>query len=98
MLSSVSRPHRHRYRPVPREVGVGKIVGGVISPILANIYLHELDMFLTELKAKMDQGKHRARNPEYEAITRNIHRRRRKLTEMLEDGNDTAGNVILNEL
>src|SRR3954451_24413263 len=38
--SSVSRPHRHRYRPAPREVGVGKIVGGVISPCLSNVYLH----------------------------------------------------------
>jgi hypothetical protein len=29
----VSRPHRHRYRPAPREVGVGKIVGGVLIPV-----------------------------------------------------------------
>ena len=33
------RPHRHRYRPAPREVGVCKIVGGVISPLLANVYM-----------------------------------------------------------
>src|SRR3954447_20442310 len=28
-------PHRHRYRPAPREVGVGKIVGGVTAHLLA---------------------------------------------------------------
>src|SRR5206468_3405790 len=37
--SSVSRPRRHRYRPAPREVGVCKIVGGVLSPLLANLYM-----------------------------------------------------------
>ena len=30
--------------------------GGVVSPILANIYLHELDMFMAEMKAGFDRG------------------------------------------
>ena len=34
--------------------------GGVVSPILANIYLHELDEFLAEMKARFDRGKRRA--------------------------------------
>jgi len=72
--------------------------GGVVSPILANIYLHELDQFMTEMKAKFDKGKHRAENPKYHAINSRIYRRRRKLTELLEDGNDDAGNAILREL
>src|SRR4051812_1771328 len=38
--SSVSRHRRHRYRPVPGKVEVCKIVGGVTSPTLANVYLH----------------------------------------------------------
>jgi len=39
----VSRPHRHRYRPVPGKVEVSKIVGGVLSPLLSNLMLDELD-------------------------------------------------------
>src|SRR3954447_19196130 len=30
-------PHRHRYRPAPREVGVGKIVGGVLAQLVAKL-------------------------------------------------------------
>lgn len=33
--------------------------GGIISPILANIYLHELDKWAEEYKAKFDKGKTR---------------------------------------
>jgi retron-type reverse transcriptase len=30
--------------------------GGVLSPILANIYLHELDKFVLQLKETFDEG------------------------------------------
>ena len=30
--------------------------GGVVSPMLANIYLHELDQFMAEMKAGFDRG------------------------------------------
>jgi RNA-directed DNA polymerase len=30
--------------------------GGVVSPILANIYLHELDKFLAEMKARVSNS------------------------------------------
>ena len=39
--------------------------GGVISPLLANIYLHELDMKLEELSDSWNKGKSRGANPEY---------------------------------
>lgn len=42
--------------------------GGVISPILANIYLHELDMFMKSLAASFDTGKTRKPNPEYKQL------------------------------
>lgn len=51
--------------------------GGVVSPILANIYLHELDLFMEELKTSFDQGKVRRVNPEYAAIQRRLYRRRK---------------------
>lgn len=39
--------------------------GGIISPILANIYLHELDCYVAKLITDFERGKKRARNPEY---------------------------------
>lgn len=56
--------------------------GGVISPILANIYLHELDMFMKNLAASFDMGKVRKPNPEYHQLDRKMNhilRRYRRL-------------------
>ena len=39
--------------------------GGIISPILANIYLHELDKFIMKLKEKFDAPKKHEHTPEY---------------------------------
>ena len=41
---------------------------GVISPILANINLHELDMFMDKLCQRTYKGERRERNPEYRKI------------------------------
>jgi retron-type reverse transcriptase len=41
--------------------------GGVISPILANIYLNELDEYIE--KIKFNKGKYRMANPEYQKIS-----------------------------
>lgn len=44
--------------------------GGVISPLLANIYLHELDTFVEEeLKPQYTKGKRRRRNQMYNYCT-----------------------------
>jgi RNA-directed DNA polymerase len=42
--------------------------GGVVSPILSNIYLHELDTFIEELSYQFTKGKKRERNPEYQQV------------------------------
>ena len=39
--------------------------GGIISPILANIYLDQLDKHMAELKQRFNKGDKRAYNPEY---------------------------------
>lgn len=39
--------------------------GGVCSPLLSNIVLHQLDRFILRLKRVVDKGKARKRNPEY---------------------------------
>ncbi len=60
--------------------------GGVVSPILANIYLHELDEFLTGMKARCDRGKRRAENPRYGSLTRSIYKRRCRIDRLLAEG------------
>ncbi|MCD6554078.1 MAG: hypothetical protein J7M16_08730 [Anaerolineae bacterium] len=53
--------------------------GGIISPLLANIYLNELDTFIEKkLIPKYTRGSRRAANPEYERLTRQIGRARAK--------------------
>lgn len=42
--------------------------GGIISPILANIYLHELDKFVMKLKADFDVYEEKKYTPEYNAL------------------------------
>jgi len=45
---------------------IGTPQGSLISPILANLYLHELDSFMKEaILPKYNRGVHRAANPEY---------------------------------
>jgi group II intron reverse transcriptase/maturase len=42
--------------------------GGIISPILSNIYLHELDEYVKQLQAEYEKGKERKHNPEYRTL------------------------------
>ena len=52
--------------------------GGIISPILANIYLHEFDEFMERKKQEFDQGKARRLTREYKntALHKGYYRRR----------------------
>ena len=51
--------------------------GGVVSPILSNIYLHKLDVFVeTVLIPQYTRGKRRKRNPEYGRRLAQIRRAR----------------------
>lgn len=43
--------------------------GGIISPILANIYLDKLDKYIAEYIAKFNKGKSKGMNPEYAKLT-----------------------------
>src|SRR5713101_8320850 len=52
--------------------------GSIVSPILANIYLHELDQFMKELKEQFDQGKRRKKYPMYHRLTERIRLLRKK--------------------
>ena len=53
--------------------------GGVISPILANVYLHELDRFMAEMKTRFDKGQARRRDAHYLECSKQIQIRRRMI-------------------
>lgn len=55
--------------------------GGVISPILANIYLDKLDKYVADYVTKFDKGKKKKVNPEYDRIKLRGVRISRKLRE-----------------
>ncbi|HZS76883.1 MAG TPA: reverse transcriptase domain-containing protein [Ktedonobacteraceae bacterium] len=42
--------------------------GGIVSPILANIYLHELDEYVEQLRKELEKGEARRFNPEYRSL------------------------------
>ncbi len=53
--------------------------GGIISPILANIYLHEFDEYMEQKKQEFDQGKARKRGKEWGRITSRLPHHRRMI-------------------
>jgi group II intron reverse transcriptase/maturase len=53
--------------------------GGILSPVLSNIYLHKLDIFAeTVLMPEYTRGKLRERNPEYRRVETEIRQARRR--------------------
>jgi group II intron reverse transcriptase/maturase len=53
--------------------------GGVVSPLLSNIYLHKLDKFVENvLLPEYTRGDSRAANPEYRQVARQLARQRRR--------------------
>ena len=59
--------------------------GGVISPVLANIYLHELDVFITDLCQQTHKGKERKVYKEYKELDKSKQRLRRHLNRMRDE-------------
>lgn len=64
--------------------------GGVVSPLLANIYLHELDQFMQSMRAGFDKGRTRRSFPPYVALGRRIMNLRRKIDRLRADNADQA--------
>lgn len=54
--------------------------GGIISPILANIYLHELDKKIMEIKKKFYKPRERAMSPEYSRLQHQIRAVKTKIS------------------
>ena len=53
-----------------KESLLGSPQGGVLSPLLANIFLHEFDTFVESLKMEYTKGTSRRVNPEYSTLSR----------------------------
>jgi retron-type reverse transcriptase len=58
---------------------VGTYQGSLISPILCNIYLHQLDEYMEIIQKEFNIGKGRIQNPVYTALTRNSTPEKRNL-------------------
>ena len=58
---------------------IGTPQGGIISPILANIYLDKLDKFMRNYINVFNKGKARVRNPEYKRVANRKDKRVKKL-------------------
>lgn len=52
--------------------------GGILSPILSNIYLNELDKYMDKYKSYFDKGKERKVSSEYEKLKRRVQRFKNK--------------------
>jgi len=52
---------------------IGTPQGSVLSPLLANIVLHELDLYLTKELQENNKGRRRRTNPEYNKIAYTRH-------------------------
>jgi len=65
--------------------------GGIISPILANIYLHELDCFVESLITSFERGKARKETTEY----RLLQNQTKRLTKKIDQEKDATQRLIL---
>jgi group II intron reverse transcriptase/maturase len=64
--------------------------GGVVSPILANIYLHELDEFMEQKKREFDRGKVRQEGKEWHNVTTYLQYYRQNIDALKGDTNPEA--------
>ena len=69
--------YHHTYSGVPQ--------GGILSPLLSNIYLHELDQVMEEYMSGFWEGKRRAKNPEWASLSTQIQRLRQKIDRLGKD-------------
>ena len=53
--------------------------GGIISPILANIYLHEFDKFVISLKGEYDKKADNYFNPDYKPLARQVENIKKRI-------------------
>lgn len=62
--------------------------GGIVSPLLANVYLHELDIYVAGLIKGFDEGKWRRRNPDCRHLKSRLQYARERARELRALGRD----------
>ena len=72
--------------------------GGIISPLLANIYLHELDNYMEKLISEFQKPAEKPFTPEYAKATSALGSAKRKLKTAIERGNITRRNALRKEV
>ncbi len=65
----------------------GAAQGSGISPLLANIYLHELDQFVEEIQVEFNRGKKRASRKKYACISTTLSNLRKKVDNLKQQEN-----------
>eukprot|EP00879_Flechtneria_rotunda_P000939 GHRR01001070.1.p1 GENE.GHRR01001070.1~~GHRR01001070.1.p1 ORF type:complete len:801 (-),score=-105.59 GHRR01001070.1:1977-4301(-) len=53
-----------------KDVGISQGLGSIISPLLCNIYMNELDLFVERLQSQYNKGTRRRPNPIYRKLMR----------------------------
>ena len=61
--------------------------GGIVSPILANVYLHELDLFMDTVHSEFNRGKRRRKNNEYHRMSESIRHKRLRIDKLKQQKN-----------
>ena len=73
--------------------------GGVVSPLLANVYLHELDVFMAKMQADFDHGTKRREHPVYRLLGRRTARLRRQIDALrVKDAETSAVNPLIKRI
>lgn len=76
----------------------GTVQGSIISPILSNIYLNELDTFIDELKIGFDKGTFRKINPEYNRLNGNVMYLKKKHSTTWESKTASEKIIVVNKV
>lgn len=73
----------------------GISIGGILSPILSNIYLNEFDKYMEDYQKSFNSGKYRKANPEY---TKLRYQKQQKEKLLKENPNINNKDDIINEI
>lgn len=79
------------------ETHSGTPQGGIVSPLLANIYLHELDLLMEEAIRSFDKGRGRSKNPEYNRLAVQTYKLRARVNKLRAAGRVEEAKVVLAE-